>query len=126
MFRNGPLLMRMSSPERGKAYIECCVDTIDIATSASAESGAQHLERRRSLTPVRGMGRSPPILPRRRGTGIGPEAAPREARVRFELGEQRIPGVAPEPPRGAGADELLVQAPAVGQANLAEPPAVAV
>jgi hypothetical protein len=49
-----------------------------------------------------------------------------EAGVCLQAGEQRVGGVAAEPPGGAGADELLAEAPAVGEADLAEESAVAV
>src|SRR5262245_13541103 len=57
---------------------------------------------------------------------VRPEPAVGIARLLFQVGQLPIPRVAPVPPRIAGPDQLLVQAPAIRQDDLADRPPIAV
>jgi hypothetical protein len=51
---------------------------------------------------------------------VGPEPGPRCPRLRLQPAEPPVGRVPPEPPGEAGPDELLVEAPAIRQANLCQ------
>ena len=60
------------------------------------------------------------------GAWIRPEPPPGDPRLGLEPGQRGVCRVSPEPPRVAGADELLVEALAVGQTDVGDESPVAV